>query len=438
MKEFDLDEKFCFPDKLIFRKNGELNLVFSPEYPNWIVLDDIELELFFFLRLHSIKESMILLRDEKLVDEKVVIEKTMMTLEKINNAKFYKKTIIKEEEHVSKINKTIHINLTNDCNLRCKHCYMSAGFYEKKEIDISKVISFLDNFHSATGETEVVLSGGEPLVYNNVFEVAQKCKEAGNRVVLFTNGLLINENNINEIIENIDEVQISMEGISKESYETIRGYNTYKDLLRSLDLLSKHDIEITFAITVLTSLIDDILDSLIGFLDSYSFKKVNVRINDKIEMKGNMLFNSNLISNNIKSDSRIIDLIRELKKKGYVYTPGKEKNIHFSNCGIGTTLHINFDGKIYPCSEFGNFFYNIDEPVTSIIEGFNKINLETSLHHMLVCKDCDIRYICSGGCRIKNYNTTGSYTITNCDQFFINSKYDELFYDYLIGGVNEY
>ena len=199
-------------------------------------------------------------------------------------------------------------------------------------------------------------------------------------------------------------------------------------------LLKIKNVPITLAITVLDDVLDDVKENIISFLKKINFRYINVRINDQIELKGNMLLydNRQIIDEKEKKLS-VIGIMKELVENGYSVINEKERNIHFSNCGIGTSININYDGKIYPCSEFGCDFYDLDTSPKYIIDRFNAINEKSSVEFMDFCTECEVKFICNGGCRIKNLLKNGSYIKPLCDDAYKEKKYYDLLMDYLIG-----
>ncbi|MFR6018313.1 MAG: radical SAM protein [Paraclostridium sordellii] len=432
--EFDVNDRLFFPQKLSFKKIDKYIIVLAPDYPNWIVLNKLEYQLFMYLRKESILNSMIKLRDKQNINEEDVKSTMQSLLKKIEVCQFYKDVNIRKEEKMCNITKNIHINLTNDCNLRCKHCYMSAGLKENKELNYEDIINFINKLNEINGKTDIVISGGEPLMYKDLFKLLKCIKQLNNKVILFTNGLLINEDNIKILKEYVDEIQISMEGITRNSYELIRGKNTYDKFMSSINLIKRENIPLTLAITVIDIVVDDIQNELINFLNILDFKKLNVRINDNVEQKGNAIhLNNSNFKININLKNKVTDIIKQLNKSGYNIQTSKARNIQFSNCGIGTSIIINYDGNIYPCAEYDIKFFDIYEEPKKIIDEFNKLNNITGLNCIELCKSCELRLLCNGGCRIKNYINNSSFTIPKCDKNYKEKKYYELIQDYLRG-----
>jgi heme d1 biosynthesis protein len=105
-------------------------------------------------------------------------------------------------------------NLVRRCNLACKHCYsISADKDFPGELSTQEVYAVMDDlrrFHVPV----LILSGGEPLLRPDIFDVAKRAKAMGFYVGLSSNGTLIDESNIGSIDEvGFDYVGVSLDGI---------------------------------------------------------------------------------------------------------------------------------------------------------------------------------------------------------------------------------
>ncbi|MBC8511421.1 MAG: radical SAM protein [Dehalococcoidia bacterium] len=101
-------------------------------------------------------------------------------------------------------------NCTRRCNLRCVHCYSSAGNVDSPEaLNTEEGKSFIRDL-TDFGVPVVLFSGGEPLLREDIFELADFAREQGMRTVLSTNGTLITE----EVAEKIRDVGFAEAGIS--------------------------------------------------------------------------------------------------------------------------------------------------------------------------------------------------------------------------------
>ncbi len=88
-------------------------------------------------------------------------------------------------------------NLTKKCNLRCEHCYISAGRISKAEardeLSTEECFREIDQICEVNSEALLILTGGEPLLRKDVFEIASYANSRGLWVVVGTNGVLITE-----------------------------------------------------------------------------------------------------------------------------------------------------------------------------------------------------------------------------------------------------
>ncbi len=107
-------------------------------------------------------------------------------------------------------------NLIRRCNLTCKHCYsISADKDFPGELDTAAVFRVMDDLKGFRVPV-LILSGGEPLLRPDIYQIGERAKQMGFYVGLSTNGTLIDAGNIDAIDEvGFDYVGISLDGIAK-------------------------------------------------------------------------------------------------------------------------------------------------------------------------------------------------------------------------------
>ena len=81
----------------------------------------------------------------------------------------------------------MHLYLTNACNLRCPHCYMSAGTVLEDELSKEEVELLLMEFASHGGN-RLVLSGGEVCMRKDLIEIVKCAKKHNLNTSILTNG----------------------------------------------------------------------------------------------------------------------------------------------------------------------------------------------------------------------------------------------------------
>jgi len=113
-------------------------------------------------------------------------------------------------------------NLIRRCNLTCKHCYsISADIDFPGELDTAQVFTVMDDL-KGFGVPVLILSGGEPLLRPDIYEISARAKGMGFYVGLSTNGTLINAGNIERIAAiGYDYVGISLDGL-RDTHDTFR------------------------------------------------------------------------------------------------------------------------------------------------------------------------------------------------------------------------
>lgn len=117
-------------------------------------------------------------------------------------------------------------NLIRRCNLKCKHCYsISADVDFPGELTTDEVFRVMDEL-KAFRVPVLILSGGEPLLRPDIFDISARAKAKGFYVALSTNGALIDETNIRQIAAiGYDYLGVSIDGIgaTHDRFRGVRG-----------------------------------------------------------------------------------------------------------------------------------------------------------------------------------------------------------------------
>lgn len=134
-------------------------------------------------------------------------------------------------------------NITNRCNLTCKHCYAGAspGNFSN-ELSTSEAKSVIEDL----GEIRIpvlLFSGGEPLLREDIFELGRYACECGLRPVLSTNGTLISANIAKKIKKaGFQYVGISIDGLEKTHNKLRQNQGAFKQALKGLESAKQHGL----------------------------------------------------------------------------------------------------------------------------------------------------------------------------------------------------
>jgi heme d1 biosynthesis radical SAM protein NirJ len=142
-------------------------------------------------------------------------------------------------------------NLLRRCNLTCKHCYAtSADSVFRDELDTTEALKVIDDLHEA-GVRVLILSGGEPLLRDDIFELSEYARQRGFFVALSTNGTLIDEQNIEQIAAaKYDYVGISIDGLEAvhDDWRQLKG--SFAASMHAIDLCRRHGIRVGLRTTL--------------------------------------------------------------------------------------------------------------------------------------------------------------------------------------------
>ncbi len=154
--------------------------------------------------------------------------------------------------------------VTRKCNLNCVHCRAGSerGPYPG-ELSPSKCLEILDQI-SSVGEPIVILTGGEPILREDVFELAEHGTQLGLRMVMATNGTLLTPDIVEKIrASGIKRVSISIDGADEDMHDRFRKEpGAFKRAVEGIRLLRKGNVEFQINTTVTRHNINKIKDIL--------------------------------------------------------------------------------------------------------------------------------------------------------------------------------
>ena len=392
-KKINLENKYKFPENLKIVNYCEKIIIIAVDIGNWIVLEnEQQLSFFFLLKEYTIKESF-----QKYTGTK---DDAISVLIQIEDKKFDNLKTIK------KSNNRIYIYLTNACNLLCPHCYMYAGKKNQNELNKNEIISFLRKFKLIGGE-QVVFTGGEICTREDLIEIIDEVYELGYKIELLTNGTLWNYDLIKYVAPKIEIVQVSIDGYNEESNSKIRGVGNFEKSLKSIEMFLKEKVKVRVAITpYFDESLENNIDKYVLFINSLLEKFGENKFD--IHLAGNLIAGRELkINEEINLNYSMI--IKEIYEKSNL----KTRNINFierhkrfelnDNCSIGN-IYVSSCGDVFPCSRISEVssIGNVrSKDFNILLDLLNNIRNRLNVNNLLPCCNCELKYICGGGCRLQ-------------------------------------
>jgi radical SAM protein with 4Fe4S-binding SPASM domain len=271
------------------------------------------------------------------------------------------------------------LNITNICNLACKHCYLHDP--GKLEIDPGLFEKAVSQFEEMGG-LKLMISGGEPLTHSRFRELIEILPSYELRVVVLSNGTLIDRTTAKKLSGYVHEVQVSIDGI--RSHDLLRGKGSYARSMKGISSLNESGIPVSIATMVHKSNTGefDEMEKLFSKTGAISWS-VDVPC-----VVGTLCENMDFV----------LDLKEAANFLKFGFGAGAHESTGDHTCG-SHLCSVAPDGCVSKCGFFEN------EPagdVNDLRSAWENI-CKSSLWKLdeLECKDCTVLHECKGGCRFR-------------------------------------
>lgn len=325
---------------------------------------------------------------------------------------------------------------TRRCNLSCVHCRSSSELAVQGHPDftLSQAREIIDDIASYASPV-LVLSGGEPLLRPDIFDIARYGTDKGLRMCLATNGTLVTEQTCRQIKDaEIKMVSLSLDGAKEATHDNFRNQpGAFAGTMRAIELFNRHDIPFLVNSSFTVRNKDEIpqifqLVKELGAVAWYMFMIVPTGRGEDVldELIPESLYNEILEWHYRveKEETKILmrptcaphyyRVVRQkAKEDGERFT---RRNLNFSTGGSKGCLAgqliclIDVDGEVLPCSYFPKSAGNINQvPFKKIWEESELfLQLRDFSSYQDNCGRCEYINVC-GGCRARAYAMTGNY-----------------------------
>lgn len=257
----------------------------------------------------------------------------------------------------------VYFDPTYRCNLRCRHCITSSSpdIKAENELDILQIKKLLTELESI-GVLELAITGGEPFIHKDIFEMIELVQNSNMNLSITSNGTLISPEKAKRLSElDVSDIRISLDGCEPVN-DDIRGKGTYKKTMTGLRNLVQANVPATVRMT-LTSKTHEGLEHLFHDLQDVGVTKLKAAI---IKEAGNATLEEN---SDLFGYQPTEDAVQSLLKLGEDYgismefasedfnlEPAKSgdkklRSADYHTCGAGhETAYISPTGDVLPCS----------------------------------------------------------------------------------------
>ncbi len=310
-------------------------------------------------------------------------------------------------------------NTTRACNLRCRHCYRDAGVKDKDELSTEEGKRLLQDIKES-GFKIVVLSGGEPLMRADIYEIIQYASQIGLRPVLGSNGTLITEEVAARLKDaGIARVGISLDSIIPEVHDGFRGVKgAFEKVISAIAAMKRVGLEFQVHTTV-TKYNYEQIDALIDYVVSLGASAYHIFFlvpSGRGENETESLISQEqyycLIDHILKRQKELDFEIKPVCAPQFVPISFKKgMNLRFQRgCLAGISYCCVLpNGDVHPCPYLPIKLGNVRIQRFSVIWKENEIlSRLRSLNYRGRCGECKDKDIC-GGCRARAYFSSGDY-----------------------------
>ncbi len=342
-------------------------------------------------------------------------------------------------------------DLTSACNFRCVHCLYNDSEYScRDDLTTEELMVVANELCNELGVVEVILSGGEIFLREDLPQIIKILKDNNVGVKLLTNASLINDRHIDFLADTLspycDSMQISLDGATNETYFKIRQSSDFDKVTSNIKKLVDKNINVGIA-GVVNKINYDEFPLIYEYCDKLnadtfyaskmmcfneSHRKLEVTPKELMLLSEKLLLLEEKLKTRLQigffSNMELVnnpDILQILEEEGYQQEFFKKrKTILDRGCNYHDRISIKSNGDVYMCSyasciqnaSFGNVR---DNSLSEIWEKrFNNDFYQCRDINKMKCKTCKYNVFCASGCMVKAYKNFGSINAPEIDCVF--------------------
>jgi len=344
-------------------------------------------------------------------------------------------------------------NLTKACNLLCSHCYLLADNIQQldqantnlsgatpsqntlnfnqmqcgtastaDELDTDTALKVIDEIAELNPNLILILTGGEPLLRKDIFDLSRHASRKGMMVLLGTNACLINDDVAEKLKDNgFSGIGISLDSIHPDVHDSIRGMKgSWKSAIEGMKACKRQGLEIQIQTTVFKKNYDEIPE-LVAFANEMGARVFNLfflvctgrgqDITDITSKQYEDALKQIYKLHNQYEGTMLVSAkcAPHYRRIAYEMNPESALVKYYSGgCPAGTNYcRITPEGNVTPCPYMDTSCGNLKEK--SFEEIWNNSGILKELRESELkgrCGECEFESMCKG-CRARAYVTTG-------------------------------
>lgn len=256
-----------------------------------------------------------------------------------------------------------NLEITARCNNTCKHCFINLPVDDRKakekELSFDEIMKIADEAISL-GALWCLITGGEPLLRKDFFEIYHSLKKKGLLVSVFTNATLVTEKHI-KLFKKYPprEIEVSVYGVNKETYEGVtKRVGSFTEFIRGLNLLLENGVKVGLKTMILRSNVHEMheiarfcRDKCKNYFRFDPFLHLRIDGNQKRndEIKSERLSPEEILILE-QSDPERFKSLKKLCDEIFIQQSNSSSNYLFQ-CGAGiNSFTMSYEGGFHLCS----------------------------------------------------------------------------------------
>jgi radical SAM protein with 4Fe4S-binding SPASM domain len=301
------------------------------------------------------------------------------------------------------------IFLTNACNLRCRYCFNLDRIDAPRIplLDVQKIL----NAAYARGHRYLTITGGEPFLYNDLFEVLDCAHDLGYWITILTHGGLIDRLRAERLKKYWRvRLRVSLDGPDRKTHDQLRGDGTFDSAILGIARLLDSRLNVGIGVTVSDANLESVdallrlcLEMGVAFVRCIPVARIRRGRAARVTIALHYGLLERLVAFTIANKNRV-----DLPQPAGQRLPASLHVLTMRRCMAGKHfLGITPDRKILPCPLISAHPEHPEVPAVLFQDGTSFEQLAERMDVLLssfanrlggACSACEFAGVCYGGC----------------------------------------